>query len=398
MAHFEYRALTANGSAISGVVEADDFDSAMEQLAQMKLEGVEISKAKPPGPKRSIGGEDFIFFNEQLASLASAGMCLDEGLRRLAHDVESPKLRGVINAIACDVEKGIPLEQAVANHEDRLPIFYGRVVRAGVQSGQLPATLLNLSQHLRLLTETKRIILEALAYPVTVCLFAVAIVTLFLAFVVPMFEELFMDFDTRLPGATMLLIDLSRVFPAIALTAGVVVAVCVAAWFALRATPGGRRVRERVAMCVPVVGSVFRASLVSRFARSLALMVSSGVPLPESLRLAGGATGSATLGDDAERLATDIEQGLSPNAAGDALRLIPRMFGFVVEIAIGRNALPEAMFQLARAYDLRAAHAQSMLRGYLVPLSIVFVGLLVGFFIASLFLPLISLINSVSGG
>ena len=78
--------------------------------------------------------------------------------------------------------------------------------------------------------------------------------------------------------------------------------------------------------------------------------------------------------------------------------LIPRMFGFVVEIAIGRNSLPESLFQLAKAYDLRAAHSQTMLRGWLIPLSILLVGAIIGFCIVSLFLPLVSLINSVSGG
>jgi type IV pilus assembly protein PilC len=261
----------------------------------------------------------------------------------------------------------------------------------------LPATLLNLSQHLRLLTETKRIIVEALAYPATVCVFAAGIVTLLMVFVVPMFEEMFVDFDARLPGATLLLIGISRAFPTLVAVAGIILAGGLVFWFACRASPGGRRLRERIAMSVPLVGSVIRASLISRFARSLALTVSSGVPLPESLRLAGGATGSATLDDESELLASRVEQGLPPTTADGKVKLIPQMFGFVVQIAIGRNSLPEAMFQLARAYDLRAAHSQSMLRGYLVPLAIVFVGVVVGFCIASLFLPLVSLINSVSG-
>ncbi|MCP4246002.1 MAG: type II secretion system F family protein [bacterium] len=398
MGHFAYQAQCPSGSAISGVLEADDHNSAFQQLEQMHLEVIELAESKPPRPTRSIGGEDFIFFNEQLASLASAGICLDEGLRQLARDVESPRLRGVIEAIAGDVQRGVPLDQAVANHEGRLPVFYSRVVRAGVQSGQLPATLLNLSQHLRLLTETKRIIVEALAYPATVFVFAVGIVALVMVLVVPMFVEIFVDFDAALPGATLLLIAVSRAFPTLAAVAGLILVGALAFWFTSRAWPGGRRLRERIAISVPVVGSVVRASLISRFARSLALTVSSGVPLPESLRLAGGATGSAMLDHEADLLASRVEQGLPPTTDDGRMKLIPQMFGFVVQIAIARNSLPEAIFQLARAYDLRAAHSQSMLRGYLVPLAIVFVGAVIGFCIVSLFLPLVSLINSVSGG
>ena len=397
MAHFAYHAQCPNGSAISGVLEADDFDSAMGQLQELRLEGIQLAESKPPRAKRPIGGEDFIFFNEQLASLASAGICLDEGLRQMARDVESPGLRRVIDGIADDVQRGTPLDQAVANHEGRLPVFYSRVVRAGVESGQLPATLLNLSQHLRLQSDTRRIIVEALAYPLTAFAFAIAIVSLVMIYVVPKFEEIFLDFDTRLPAMTTLLIGIARAFPTLLVIGGGILLACVVTWFVLGVSPGGRRTRERIAMSVPLIGAVTRSSLIARFSRSLALTVSSGVPLPESLRLAAGATGSTTLDDDAETLALHVEQGQPVTAASDRLGLIPRMFGFVTEIAIARNSLPEAMAQLARAYDLRAAHSQAMLRGWLIPLAVVFIGVTIGFCVVSLFLPLIQLINSFSG-
>ena len=395
MAHFAYQAQCPNGSAISGELEADSFDAAMQQLSQMQLEAVELTETKPPRSPRPIGGDDFIFFNEQLASLASAGICLDEGLQQLARDVESPRLRRAIRAVADEVQRGLPLDQAVAKHEGRLPVLYSRVVRAGVESGQLPATLVNLSQHLRLMAETKRIIVEALAYPLAAFAFAVAIVSLVMIFIVPMFEEIFMDFGTMLPGVTMLLIKVSRGFPQLAATVGVVAVAAVVIWFVLRASPGGRRIREAVTLAVPLIGPVVRASLICRFARSLALTVSSGVPLADSLRLAAGATGSATLDRDAELLASHVEQGQSPSVAGEKTRLIPGMFGFVVDIAVGRNSLPESMFQLAKAYDLKAAHSQLMLRAWLIPLAVLFVGVTIGFCILALFLPLVSLINSV---
>ncbi len=398
MAHFAYQAQFQSGSAISGVIEADDFDVAMQRLTELRLEAIQLSETKPPRAPRQVSDEDFIFFNEQLAALSSAGMCLDEGLRQLASDVDSPKLRRVIEAIASDVQRGVPLDQAIANHESQLPHLYARTVRAGIESGQLPATLLNLSQHLRLLGETRRIIIETIAYPAMTLAFAVAIVALLLTFVVPSFEEIFLDFDTRLPVSTVLLFDLARSFPMLAALFGAVVVGFVICWLAMRASPGGRRFRERVAMSIPLIGAVGRSSLISRFSRSLALTVSSGVPLPEALRLAAGASGSALLDRDAEALATSVEQGESPGTQSGNSSLIPPMFGFVMDVAVGRNNLPEALVQLAGAYDLRAAHSQAMLRVWLMPLALLFVGLAVGFCIFSLFMPLINLVNSVSGG
>lgn len=397
MAHFSYQAQCPNGAAISGVIRADDFDAAMAELTAMDLQAIQLTEAEPPKPTRPIGGEDFIFLNEQLASLAAAGICLDEGLRQLAADVESPRLRRVIQAVADEVHQGKPLDKAIAAHEAELPVLYNRVVRAGIASGQLPATLLNLSQHLRLLAESKRIIVEALAYPLTALSLAVVIVSFVMVFLVPKFEEIFLGFDTTLPGITTLLIDVAQVFPALLTIAVVALLGCVGSWLVMRLTGSGRRFRERVALAVPLAGGVIRSSLVSRFARALALTVSSGVGLPESLRLAAGATGSPTLDDDAELLASCVEQGRPIREASEQTRLIPAMFGFVSEIATERSNLPEAMFQLAKAYELRAAHSQSMLRGWLVPLAVIFVGLAIGFCILALFLPLVSLINSVSG-
>ncbi len=397
MPHYAYQAQCPNGAAISGVLEAGSFDGAMQQLTEMDLSGLELTETKPPPAARPIGADDFIFFNEQLASLASAGLCLDEGLRQLAHDVESPRLRQAIGAVADDVQRGLPLDQAVAKHESSLPALYGRVVRAGVQSGQLPATLLNLSQHLRLLADARRLIVEALAYPVAAFVMAVVILSLVMLYVVPMFEEIFLDFGSRLPGITRLLMSVARAFPALLVVVLVLLVVGVITWSWLRRSAGGRRVRERMVMTVPLIGPVIRASLISRFARSLAFTVSSGVPLPEALRLAAAATGSSSLDNDAELLATGVEQGQQLGEAGRRTWLIPRMFGFVAEIATGRSNLSEAMFQLAKAYDLKAAHSQSMLRAWLIPLAVIFVGLTIGFCIVSLFLPLVTLINSMTG-
>ncbi len=397
MPHYTYRAQCPSGTAISGLIEADGFDAAMIELQAMNLQAVQLDEAKPRKSARPLGGDDFIFFNEQLASLAASGIALDEGLRQMAADIESPRLRRVIEAIADEVHRGQPLDAAVAAHEAELPVLYSRVVRAGIKSGQLPATLLNLSQHLRLLAEAKRIIVEALAYPLAAFSLAIVIVSFVMVFVVPKFDEIFVDFDTRMPTATRALLDLARVFPTLLTVAVVVLLLIVGGWALMRLTGKGRRFREAVALSVPLVGGVIRSSLVCRFTRSLALTVSSGLGLPESLRLAAGATGRPALDEDAELLASCVEQGLPIREACERTRLVPAMFGFVSEIATGRSNLPEAMFQLAKAYELRAAHSQSLLRNWLIPAAVIFVGLTIGFCIVALFMPLVSLINSVSG-
>jgi type II secretory pathway component PulF len=126
--------------------------------------------------------------------------------------------------------------------------------------------------------------------------------------------------------------------------------------------------------------------------------VGTGLPLPEALRLSAEATGSDLLMRDADRVAAEVERGESVFVATQSARLIPPLFGFAVQVATGREALPAAVAQMARAYDNRATHALAMIRVVLFPILILCLGILMFFCVVGMFLPLVTLINSVSGG
>lgn len=399
MPWFEYEGTCLNGTAIAGRIEAESHDAACRMLTEtMQLTISDLRAAATSPPRTPIGADDFIFFNEQLASLASAGIALDEGLQQIARDVTSPRLRRLIEAVAADLRRGEPLERAIARHEADLPVLYSRVIRAGVQSGQLSATLLSLNQHLRLMGETRRLLWETLTYPLFVLLLAMGIASLFLVFIVPKFREIFHDFGTQLPFVTMLLLDAADVFPTVLIVAGVAVVAAAVAWRILQTTPGGRAVREAIIAHIPVVGRVYRASLVARFVRSVATCVQAGITLPETLRLAGGVTGSPRIGIEAERAAVAVEQGRSVLDAEQKGAWIPGIFGYTVQVSLGRDALPAALLQLSRTYEARAVYIQGLLRALLLPTLVVVVGLMIGFGVIALFMPLVSLINCVSGG
>ncbi|MBN1492059.1 MAG: type II secretion system F family protein [Phycisphaerae bacterium] len=398
MAWFEYDGQCPNGTAISGRIEAANHSAADEMLrTTMRLTVSDVRQARSPAPRSRISDEDFMFFNEQLASLASAGMALDAGLEQLARDVSSPRLRGLIQDIAGEVRRGEPLEQAVARHEARMPVLYSRVIRAGVASGQLSATLLSLNQHLRLMGETRRLLWETLSYPAIVLLLAMGVISFFFIAIVPMFQEIFADFGVRLPVVTLLLIDAGKIYPFLLTSFAITVVLLILVWQALRFTLRGRLLREWVVSHVPIVGRVYRASLISRFVRSVATCVRSGITLPEALRLAGGVTGSPGLARDAEYVAAAAEAGNSILDATQVCAWIPGIFGYTVQVALGREALPAALAQLSTTYEARATHTQAMLRAALLPTLVVILGGTLFFGIAAMFLPLVSLVNSVSG-
>jgi len=397
MPWFDYRAQTPGGNVITGRLEAESCDAAATALLGMRLEVRELHGVAEARAAAELSADDLSFFNEQLASMANAGIALDEGLAQLARDVESPHMRRWIDALVADLRAGKTLEQAVAAQESRLPLLYSRVVRAGVRAGNLSATLLNLNDHLRLVGRTRRIIWHALGYPMIVALLATIVVGAFLTFVVPRFAEILHDFDCTLPVLTRMVIGLGELFPKILLTLAILAIVVLATWRVLRATPRGRACREGLVSALPIIGGMHRNSLVARFTRGVSMAVGNSMPLPEALRLGAGVTGSEMLCADAEKIAAAVETGSPILEAAHDSRTIPRFFAYCVQSAAGRDALPTALANLASAYEQRAEHAQMTLRSILMPLIIVVLGAFLAMVILAIFLPLIALVSALTG-
>lgn len=398
MPWFEYEGLTPGGTAVAGRLEASNHDQAGNDLALMQVQVRRLEPTAAPRPTVRLGADDLIFFNEQLASLAEAGIALDEGLAQLARDIESSTLKRWIGDLVQDLRRGIPLDQAVAAREQGLPILYSRVLRAGIETGELPATLLNLNQHLRLAGETRKLIWELASYPLLVVFCAVGVISAFFIGIVPKFVEIFQDFGTQLPLVTIWMINIAAIYPQLLVTGVILLVALIIGWKLLKLSTGGKSFREGILLGLPLIGNLTRCSLIARFLRMISMAVGSGVPMPQALRLAGDATGSPAMIRDADRLAGEVEHGESIFAANQSSRIIPPLFGFCVQVATGREALPASVAQLAKAYENRATHALGLVRVVFLPVIVCLLGTIMAFGIAGMFLPLVSLINCVSGG
>ncbi|MFQ5589831.1 MAG: type II secretion system F family protein [Phycisphaerae bacterium] len=395
MKQFDYSAQCEGGSAISGSVEAEDGAGALAQLTSMGLRNIDLQAARRPSLRRPLSSDDFIFFNEQLASLADSGICLDAGLRQLGRDVRSGRLRTVLDAVATDVERGEPLDKALERHAVELPALYARVVRAGVASGCLSATLLNLSHHLRMVAQTRRIVSEAVTYPAIVLVLAFGVLCAVISFVGPLFAEVLPDLGVRLPVVSRVTIALAAVMPQILAGVGVVALGLFILLLSSKLSPACRAACERLALGVPVSGVLIRDSLRTRFLRALSFAVNSGIPLPEAMRLSAGATASPAISKEAERVASDVERGTAVCQACSRTRLIPAMFGYVVDVSSDRGDLGDALVQLSKAYESSARHCQSLLRTWVAPLAVVAVGIVVGVLVLALFAPLAAMMYSI---
>ena len=397
MATFEYNALTSAGRLMKGTIEAGTNQEADELLTQMQLVVNSVEKAKAEKPKTAIGRNEFVLFNQQLASITKAGIPLERGLRELAGDISSRSMRRLVNAIADELEAGVSIEQAFEKRQKHFPPLYGRILKAGVETGRLSEMLTSLNRHLEMATQTRRIIFEAMTYPAVILVLASMILTGVFLFIIPQFGSVLEEIHGgRLPGLTRLFLSMSQNVVPFWTMIGLMIAVIIVLFVMLSASASGRRFKESILLSTPVIGRVYHSSMLSRMAEGLAIMVAAGSDMPVSLRLSSGATGSEKLILESEALAAQIEQGANILEAGQLCRVIPRLFLYSIQLGTQRNELQDNLYSLGQMYAEQARCGQARLQAVLLPVMLIGVGCFLAITILAMFLPMISIITSLS--
>ena len=399
MATFEYEALTASGRRMTGAVEAASHEEARQVLAGMQLAAQSITKAAAPArPRTAIGRSEFLLFNQQLAAIARAGIPLERSLRELASDAATGRMRRLIETIAAELEAGTPLAEAFEKHHRHFPPLYGRILEAGVRSGRLSEMLTSLNRHHETAAQTRRILFEATCYPAVVLALAAAVVTGLLLFVVPPFGRIFDEMGVRLPTLTENLLTLAHNVHWFWMGFGAALAGLLVLRLVLGRFPAGRRLRETVAFSLPVLGRLYRDSVLSRLADAMALLVGSGCEMPSSLRLAAGATGCESVIAECEVLAGHVEQGQPLLEAARPCRVLPSLFLYSMDLGARRNELADSLYGLSAMYGEQARVCQGRLQVSLLPILIVLVGGFVGLAALALFLPMVKMFQVMQSG
>jgi type IV pilus assembly protein PilC len=397
MATFEYSALTASDRLMKGVIEAGSPQEAAQLLEQMQLRVNSVEKAVPEKPKTPIARTEFLLFNQQLASLAKAGIPLERGLRELSKDVASRPMRELIESIARDLESGVSIERAFEKRKEHFPPLYGRILKAGVETGRLSEMLTSLNRHLEISNQTKRIVFEATAYPAVVFVMGSVIMTFALLFLVPQFGVILREMvGGDLPLLTKLVLALSRNVWLFWLVIGCIVAVVLGINAILRASSQGRRFREAIMLRLPAFGALYRSSILSKMAEAMSMMVAAGCDMPTCMRLAPDATGSEKLKREGDLVAGQIEQGTGILEAGSLCRVLPRFFLYSIQLGSQRNELADNLRSLADMYAQQVRSVQLRLQGLLLPVMIVFVGFFIMMCILAMFLPMIKIVTMLS--
>ena len=398
MATFEYNALTSAGRLMKGTIEASTNQEADELLKQMQLVVNSVEKAKTMKPKTAIGRNEFVLFNQQLASITKAGIPLERGLRELASDISSRSMRKLVDAIADELEAGVNIEQAFEKRQKHFPPLYGRILKAGVETGRLSEMLTSLNRHLEMANQTRRIIFEAMTYPAVILVLAAIILTGVFMFIIPQFGSVLAEMTEgkELPILTRAFLIMAQNVVPFWATVGSVIAVIIVLYVVLSTSAAGRRFKESILLQTPVIGRVYHSSVLSRMAEGMAIMVAAGSDMPLSLRLSSGATGSEKLILENEALAGQIEQGANIVEAGQFCRMIPRLFLYSIQLGTQRNELQDNLYSLGQMYTEQARCGQARLQAVLLPVMLIGVGCFIAMTILAMFLPMIGIITNLS--
>ncbi len=310
----------------------------------------------------------------------------------------SPRLGQVTADLADDLRRGLTLPEALRSRSNQVPPYYSALVTAGIRTGRIGEVLATLTAYARSMATLRGIILDALFYPLIILALAVVLVGFLLIGILPQFEQMFKEFNMKLPAFTeaMLVVGRNPITLFFLPITGVVLFVLVTRGVMLL-TPPGRRAWTRMTYTIPLIGTMMRAARLAAFTDLLSILVAQGVPLQEAFHLAGEASSDPLLSELADEVREALGQG---QPLGEVLRgqgLIPEWVAWMAGLGEQRGQLSEALKQIAEMYRRQVEIRAGMLRSVLPPfLVIITAGVFVACFIFAMMLPMVKLLENLS--
>ncbi len=340
---------------------------------------------------------ELAIFTQQLSSLLNAGLPLVQCLEALQDQTEDPVFRIIIRDVRADISSGNSFSSAVKKFPRSFNSLFTSMVEAGEASGALAEILSKVAVYFESTVKLTKKVKSAMTYPIAVIGLAVALVNVLLIFVIPVFAAMFADFGAKLPAPTQMLIDMSDFLKAnfFYLLAGAGAAYWIFKKFV--ATPRGRRMLHLGLIRAPIFGSLIHKIALSRFCRTYATLMRSGVPILRTLEIVSAASDKVQIEDACIEIAKHVSQG---GQVSDILAInpfFPPMMKHMVKAGESTGNVDGMMNKIADFYDTESEATVASLTSLIEPLLIVFLGVVVGGIVMAMFLPIFKL-GAVAGG
>lgn len=401
MAVFRWQGVSPRGDTISGEMEASTRDAVLARLRAQRIQPIPAKirergkgfdkEINIPGFGESIRARDIVVFTRQLGTMIDAGLPIVQCLDILSTQADKKRFRGIIRQLKEDVESGSTFTEALRKHPKVFDDLFVNMISAGEIGGILDTILQRLSVYMEKAMKLKAKIKGAMIYPVTIVTVAVGVTTVLLIWVIPVFAELFSSFGQALPAPTQFVINLSNFtvayFP-------YMIAIFVAAMVGVRQaykTEQGRLVMDKMILQAPVFGDLIRKSSIARFTRTLSTLVSSGVPILDALLITAKTSGNKVVERAILATRLSISEGNSISEPLVQSKVFPPMVCQMIAVGESTGALDSMLQKIAEFYEDEVDNMVANLTTLMEPMVILFLGVIIGGLVISMYLPIFKL-------
>jgi len=405
MPKFNWEARSKTGAAQKGVMEAASAAIVEAQLRKVGFSNIAVTEIAVKtsfrlpsfGKSGKVSTKDLVIFTRQFATMIDSGLPLVQCLEILSSQQENKTFKDILYKVKESVEGGSTFADALAKHPKAFDQLFVNLVAAGEVGGILDTILQRLAAYIEKAMKLKKQIKGAMVYPITILSIAVIVIGVILVFVIPTFAKMFADFGGELPAPTKMVIGLSTFLKRYIVL--IIIAIYGICWAIKKYydTPDGRKKIDRMALRAPIVGPLIRKVSVAKFTRTLGTMVSSGVPIMDSLEIVAKTAGNKIVEEAIYGVRQAISEGKTMAEPLAACGVFPPMVVQMISVGEATGAMDTMLNKIADFYDDEVDDAVAAMTAMLEPLLMVFLGTTVGGLVIAMYLPIFKLAGTVGG-
>jgi type IV pilus assembly protein PilC len=409
MPTYVFKGRTSGGEMVMGERVADTRDALRQllrreqvQLTSVKEKGREVALPKVGGRRKKVKAKELSIFTRQFSVMIDAGLPLVQCLDILAEQQENKFFQQTLMQVRQDVEEGSTLAAAMARHPKVFDQLYVNMVEAGETGGILDLILQRLSSYIEKIVKLKRDVVSAMIYPTAVIVIAALVISVILIFVIPQFESIFMGLlgpGELLPLPTRIVVGFSNFLAGwggLAILAFIIGAAVATSYY--YKTPDGRRNIDKLLLNLPLFGEILRKIAIARFSRTLSTLLSSGVPILQSLDITAKTAGNVIIEEAITSVRMGVERGENFVDPLRATEVFPNMVAQMVNIGEQTGALDSMLGKIADFFEQEVDSAIANLLTMIEPVMIAFLGVTIGSIVIAMYMPLFTLIGKLSQG
>lgn len=394
---------TRKNEVRKGEMESASVDTVRAHLNRIKITPTKIKKkpqdlfANVEFMQPNVKEEDVIVFSRQFSTMIDAGLPIIQCLEILHSQQENPTFKKIIKTIKSDVEGGQTFAEALKKHPKLFDALFVNMVAAGEAGGILDVILRRLSAYMEKMAKLKRQVKGAMTYPIVTLVIAAVVVGVILVFVIPTFVDMFSSFGSTLPAPTLIVIGLSNftIHNIHWIILGIILIIIT--YRQIGKTTGGRKFFDNMYLKLPVFGLLIRKVAVSKFTRTMGTMLNSGVAILEALDIVAKTAGNVVIEEAIYAVRSGISEGRTMAEPLTESGIFPSMVCSMIAVGESTGALDTMLEKIADFYDDEVDQAVENLTSLIEPFMLVFLGVVIGGLVVSMYLPIFKMAGAVGG-